>query len=247
MAEVRCNDVSLDYPIFEGGGRSLRHRLIEIGTGGFVKFEGRGVATIAALDGVSFEAHAGDRIGIIGRNGAGKSTLLRVISGIYQPTRGAIAVEGSVMPLLSLSLGMEPDATGYENMRIAGTLMGRPRDEIESRIPEVGDFTELGDFLALPIRTYSTGMQTRLAFAIATSFVSDILVIDEAINAGDAFFFRKARTRIENLIARSHILFLASHAEETIREFCDKALLLEHGRLAAFGPIDEVLQRYRGQ
>ena len=244
-ALIRSKGVGLDYPIFEGGGRSLRHHLIEMSMGGLIRFDSTRITTITALGDITFEAFPGDRIGIIGRNGAGKSTLLRVISNIYQPTQGDMEVDGMVTPLLSLSLGMEPDATGIENIRIASMLMGRSPGEIESCIPEILEFTELGDFLALPIRTYSMGMQTRLAFAIATSFVSDILVIDEAISAGDAFFLKKAEERIKNLIAQSHIMFLASHAEATIRRFCNKAMLLERGRLVAFGPVDEVLQRYR--
>lgn len=244
-ALIRSKGVCLDYPIFEGRGRSLRHHLIEMGMGGLIRFESTRTTTVAALSDITFEAFPGDRIGIIGRNGAGKSTLLRVISGIYQPTQGNFEVDGMVTPLLSLALGMEPDATGIENIRIASTLMGRTPREIESCIPDILEFTELGEFLALPIRTYSKGMQTRLAFAIATSFVSDILVIDEAISAGDAFFFRKAEERIKNLIAQSHIMFLASHSEAAIRQFCNKAMLLERGRLVAFGPVEEVLQRYR--
>lgn len=241
---IRCDGVGLDYPIIEGGHRSLRHRLIEAGTGGLIRFQSTRVTTVTALEDIQFEAFPGDRIGVIGRNGAGKSTLLRVIASIYSPTRGAITVTGAVTPLLSLSLGMEPDATGVENIKIAAMQMGRSPKEIDSCIPEIRDFTELGDFLSLPIRTYSSGMQTRLAFAIATSFVSDILVIDEAISAGDAFFFEKAELRITELIAQSHIMFLASHSEVTIRQFCDKAILLDKGRLVAFGPTDEILKLY---
>jgi ABC-2 type transport system ATP-binding protein/lipopolysaccharide transport system ATP-binding protein len=244
IARVRGASVGLDYPIYEGAGRSLRHHLIEVGSGGLIKFQEKGITTITALDDISFDALPGDRIGLIGRNGAGKSTLLRVISKIYRPTKGAMEIIGTVTPLLSLSLGMEPDATGYENVRIAGTLMGRSRDEIEGCIPDIREFTELGDFLMLPIRTYSAGMQMRLAFAIATSLVSDILVIDEIISAGDAFFFKKAQSRIEHMVAQSHIMFMASHSEQTIRQFCNKAMLLEQGQLVAFGSIDDVLERY---
>ena len=241
---VRCEGVSLDYPIFESGHGSLRHRLIEVGTGGLIRFQSNRVTTVTALKDVSFQAHPGDRIGVIGRNGAGKSTLLRVISGIYRPTEGSITVQGVVRPLLSLSLGMEPDATGLENIQIAALQMGRSPVEIDSCIPEIREFTELGDFLELPIRTYSSGMQTRLAFAIATGFVSDILVIDEAISAGDAYFFKKAEDRISRLIAQSHTLFLASHSEPIIRQFCNKAMLLERGHLVAFGAVDDVLECY---
>lgn len=142
---------------------------------------------------------------------------------------------------------MEQDATGYENIKIAGILMGRNGEEIESSIPDLRQFTELGDFLDLPIRTYSTGMRARLAFGIATSFISDILVIDEFINAGDAFFFKKAQKRIENIVAKSEIMFLATHSELTIREFCNKAILLNQGCVKKFGNIEEVLELYNEQ
>lgn len=241
---VRASGVYVDYPIFEVIGQSLRHRLLQVCSGGLVKFQDEGVNIINALNGVSFDAGPGDRIGLIGRNGAGKSTLLRVISRIYQPTRGEIQIRGTIMPLLSLSLGMEPDATGYENIKIAASLMGRGPEEINDKISEIRDFTELGEFLDIPIRAYSSGMQTRLAFAVATSFPSDILVIDEVINAGDSYFIKKAQARIESLIAQSHILFLASHSEDNIRQFCNKAMLLEKGRLVAFGPIETILDQY---
>jgi ABC-type polysaccharide/polyol phosphate transport system ATPase subunit len=193
---------------------------------------------------VSLELRDGDRLGIIGRNGSGKTTLLRVLSGIYEPTSGSIAIDGSVASMTDLTMGMDWDATGEENIVIRGILLGLTRREAVELIEPVREFTELGDRLQYPIRTYSTGMLLRLAFAISTSIRPDILVMDEMIGAGDAHFIEKARRRVQDLIGVSNILAISSHNLAMIREFCTLAILLGEGRIVAQGGVDEVIARY---
>jgi ABC-type polysaccharide/polyol phosphate transport system ATPase subunit len=170
--------------------------------------------------------------------------MLRVFAGIYQPSQGTISIEGRVSPLFSTSPGLDLDDTGYENIVTCGLLLGMSRDEIERKLPEIEAFSELSDYLALPARTYSTGMLVRLGFAIATAIDPEILLLDEELGAGDARFAMHAAKRIEALIERSSIVVLASQSEELIRQICNRAILLDHGRVIADGPTDEVLEIY---
>jgi ABC-type polysaccharide/polyol phosphate transport system ATPase subunit len=199
---------------------------------------------VRALDNVSLRLQHGDRIGLIGHNGAGKSTMLRVLAGIYQPSQGLISIDGRVSPLFTTSPGMDGDDTGYENIVTCGLMLGMSRAEIERKLPEIEAFTELSDYLALPVRTYSSGMMVRLGFAIATAIDPEILLLDEGLGAGDARFAKRAAQRVEALIGRSSIMVLASHSDDLIRQMCNRAILLEHGRLVADGPTEAVLQLY---
>jgi ABC-2 type transport system ATP-binding protein/lipopolysaccharide transport system ATP-binding protein len=186
----------------------------------------------------------GDRVCIIGHNGAGKTTLLRVIAGIYPPSAGRIEVDGKVMALLGQNLAPNPDATGYENIRLVANLYDWPKDRLTEYIRDIEEFTELGEYLSLPARIYSAGMHARLAFAMATIQVPDVLLIDEAIGAGDVHFQEKARARTRDFISRAKIMVMASHAIDFCRAMCNKALLLANGRLVFFGDIEEGLSRY---
>ena len=190
-----------------------------------------------ALKDLSFEAHDGDRIGLIGGNGSGKTTLLRVLSEVYPPTRGEVEVHGRVSPMLDTSLGMSMDATGYENIRMCGVLWGLTRDEIEASVDDIAGFTELGEYLKMPVRTYSSGMRLRLAFAIATLRQPDILLLDEVIGVGDAAFFAKAHARLQGLIERSRILFVATHTTRILEDLCNKVLWLHQGSLVGFDGV----------
>jgi ABC-type polysaccharide/polyol phosphate transport system ATPase subunit len=196
---------------------------------------------IKALDNISLHLQDGDRVGILGHNGAGKSTFLRVLANIYEPTRGRMVVQGKVSPLLDVMLGIDPESTGYENILLRGLLLGLKRKEILKKMDEIAEFTELGDFLSVPIRTYSSGMMMRLAFAVATSIQPDILVMDEIIGVGDDAFLTRARERLDHLIEQSNIVVLASHSDEIIRKMCNKAIVLDGGRLKQIGPIETVL------
>jgi len=201
---------------------------------------------VRALQNVTLTVNHGDQLGLIGHNGAGKSTLLRVFAGIYQPSAGTVTIEGRVSPLFSTSPGLDLDDTGYENIVTCGLLLGMSRAEIVRKLPEIEAFSELSDYLALPTRTYSTGMLVRLGFAIATAIDPEILLLDEELGTGDARFASRAAKRVESLIGRSSIVVLASHSEDLIRRMCNRTILLDHGRVVLDGPTNEVLDIYSG-
>lgn len=243
MAEIVLNNVVAEFPVY-GTQPSFRNALFGRVVGGVLRRQnhhGKGIV-VRALDHVSLTVHHGDQLGIIGHNGAGKSTLLRVFAGIYEPSQGTINIEGRVSPLFSTSPGLDPDDTGYENIVTCGLLLGMSRDEIERKLPEIEAFSELNDYLALPARTYSTGMLVRLGFAIATAIDPEILLLDEELGAGDARFAANAAKRVEGLIERSSIVVLASQSVELIRRICNRAILLDHGRVIADGPTRDILE-----
>lgn len=213
--------------------------------GGRVHGSGGQATRVTILDAVSATLHHQDRIALIGHNGAGKSSLLRVMGGIYQPSRGVCQVRGRVSTLFSSALGLNPAATGAENVLLAGTLLGIPRSRLPEVMADVLAFTELGEFFHAPLRTYSNGMKTRLGFAIATAIRPDILLIDEVFGAGDRHFQKKARRRLEETLQQASTLVLASHAESILRDFCSRALWMEHGRIRMDGPLHTVLKAYR--
>jgi ABC-type polysaccharide/polyol phosphate transport system ATPase subunit len=245
MASIQLSNLTLEFPIY-GAQRSLRKQLFHAATGGLIVHGGRHERRIAvrALDRLNLSIEHGDRLGLIGHNGAGKSTLLRVLAGVYAPTTGTIAVEGRVSPLFSSSPGIDFDATGYENLVTCGMFLGMSHNEIESKSKDIEEFCELGEYLALPMRTYSSGMVTRFAFALATAIDPGILLLDEGIGAGDARFAERAQKRIEALIGRSDILVLASHSDTLVRAMCNKAVLLVQGRIIAAGTVDTVYEQY---
>lgn len=245
MAALVLENVSVDFPIY-GLQRNFRRALFERATGGLLSRNGRHNqrVTVKALDQVSFELKDGDRLGLIGHNGAGKSTLLRVIAGAYQPTGGRVLVEGELTPLFDMLPGLDVEDTGYENIINAGMLFGLSRSEIDAITPEVEEVCELGDYLSLPVRTYSAGMTTRLGFALATAMHPGILLMDEGIGAGDARFAERAVRRLQHFVGRSRIMVLASHSNALLASMCDKGALMEGGQLIRFGPIDEVIDYY---
>jgi ABC-type polysaccharide/polyol phosphate transport system ATPase subunit len=231
MAHISIENLSVEFAIFGGSSRSLKNTIMSQATGGRIVPGARDVVTVRALDDLSLEIRDGDRVGILGHNGSGKTTLLRVLAGIYKPVRGSITIEGKVGTLLDANAGMDAEATGIENIYLRGHLLGMNRREIDEKVDDIADFTDLGDFLQLPMRTYSAGMAARLAFAISTALHNDILLIDEGIGAGDASFQEKAQKRIENLFSRTSIVLLASHSEGMIDRFCNRRIQMEHGRL----------------
>jgi ABC-type polysaccharide/polyol phosphate transport system ATPase subunit len=245
MASLTLRDLSIEFPIY-GKKPSLRRLLLTRATGGLIAGSKDRYRTVVvkALANVSLDLRDGDRLGLIGHNGAGKSTLLKVMGGIYEPTRGTVLAAGHIAPLSDLLPTMDPEDTGYEAIVTAGLLLGMTRREIENKIPEIEQFSELGDYLALPIRTYSTGMATRLGFSLATTLDPEILLIDEGIGAGDARFAERATARIKELIGRTSILVLASHSDELIESICNKAALLRAGEIIRVGPVREVLSQY---
>ena len=247
MARIRLEDVSVSFPVYSATGRSLKTHLLAATTGGQISSDpgSRGVTVVEALQNISLDLKDGDRVGLVGHNGAGKTTLLRVLAGIYEPNLGRVSIDGNVVPLLSINLGMDPESTGYENIMLRGLYLGLTKQQIRDQTDEIAAFTELGDFLNLPIRTYSDGMRMRLAFAISTSVPPDILLLDEGIGAGDASFLRKASLRLKRFTEQVSIIVLSSHSEDLIRRMCSKSVLLEHGRVLAFGDTEDVLATYR--
>ncbi|MCF7983334.1 MAG: ABC transporter ATP-binding protein [Thiohalocapsa sp.] len=245
MASIIIKNASVAFPIYDASSRSLKMRVLPGNMGGRIGGSGGHVSVVQALDDVSLTLNHGDRVGLVGHNGAGKTTLLRVLAGIYEPGAGSVRVDGHVAPLFDIALGMDPESTGYENIYLRGLFLGMSRREIRRRLPEIAEFTELGQFLDLPLRTYSAGMRMRLAFAVSTSITPDILLLDEGIGAGDAAFLDKANQRLGAFTDQAGIIVLASHADHLIKRMCTKAVLMERGRIVAVGQVDRILQRYR--
>lgn len=231
MAHIKFSNVTLQYPIYDAKAMSLRNQLVSLGTGGKMAHRSHNVVMVTALDNISLELFSGDSVGLIGHNGSGKTTLLRTIAGILTPSSGKIDVQGRISTIIELGAGMDPELSGYENIIRMGLLLGRTEKEAKASIPDIEDFTELGDFLLAPVRTYSAGMMMRLMFAVATSTCPEILLIDEMFGTGDIQFQNKALSRIEALIKRAEIFIFASHADDLIAKYCKRVFILEHGTL----------------
>jgi ABC-2 type transport system ATP-binding protein/lipopolysaccharide transport system ATP-binding protein len=260
MLSIIGKDIHVEFPLYDHHARSLKYSLgvgqiakginrlanRTLNVGGQIGTGEAGRVVIKALDGVSFEIYEGDRIGLLGPNGSGKTTLLRTLAGIYEPIRGEVRTNGRVSALFDLQLGMDQDATGIENIWMRGKMLGLSTQEIGNALDDIAEFTELGDFLEMPTRTYSMGMMLRLAFAISTAITPEILVLDEMIAAGDAAFLARADARLKNFLTRTGILVLASHSMPILRQWCNKGMLLEHGKLVAYGPLEEVAAQYGG-
>ncbi|MEQ0777179.1 ABC transporter ATP-binding protein [Paraburkholderia tropica] len=247
MAYIELKGATLDLPIYDVQGRSLKKQVMRLGRRNTIAEDNDGVIVVRALDNVDLRFDSGDRVGLIGRNGAGKSTLLRIMSGIYTPTHGSVTSDGKIVPLLDISLGMDENSTGMQNIRLRGLLLGMSDAEIRAKQQSIADFCELGDYLDLPLRTYSSGMRVRLAFAVSTAIDAQILLLDEVMGVGDASFMHKAKDRLEDLHSRAEIVVLAMHSNAEIRNVCNKALWMERGRVRAFGPVEEVVSAYEAE
>lgn len=211
---------------------------MRVSTGGRIESEAGHIQIVTALKDVSFELKKGDAVGLVGHNGAGKSTMLRTMAGIYTPVAGEIIRQGSVATVLEMGAGMDPELTGYENIIRIAVLMGMSIAQIQKKTQEIEQFTQLGSFLNLPVRTYSAGMATRLMFAVATSTQPDILLVDEVFGTGDAEFQVKAKERMEALISSVGIFVFASHDTDLIRSYCNRFFRLEHGSVVEIGTAD---------
>jgi lipopolysaccharide transport system ATP-binding protein len=231
MAKLVFNSVSIRYPIFSSRNKSLRNQIVRLATGGIIESESGETQVVSALKNVTFQLKNGDSVGLVGHNGAGKSTLLRTMAGVYHPTSGSIVREGNISTLLELGAGMEPELNGYENIIRMGIYLGLSIEQAKALIPEIEVFTELGEFLDLPVRTYSSGMATRLMFAVATSSKPDILLVDEIFGMGDASFQIKAQAKMESLINSVGIFVFASHNHELLKKYCNRFFKLDHGEL----------------
>jgi ABC-type polysaccharide/polyol phosphate transport system ATPase subunit len=245
VSSVRLSHVSVEFPIYQGSSRSLKKVLLAHSSRGNLARDAHDRINVRALNDVSFELQSGDRFALVGPNGAGKTTLLKVLANVFEPTHGRIMSAGRVTSLLDTGVGLNSDATGYENITLRGMYMGIHPREMAGRAAAIAEFTELGDYLEMPVRTYSAGMMIRLAFAISTCIPPDILIMDEWLTAGDARFLAKAQHRIAEFVRHSSILVLASHSMQLVEEWCSRGALLHHGRVLTIGPIAEVIDAYR--
>ena len=242
---ITTKDACVDFPIFDAKSRSLKNQVVGL-VGGNIDSGHRRIPVIEALRDINIELEHGARVALVGHNGAGKSTLLRLLSGIYEPTRGQAEVRGRVAPVFDLGVGMDPEISGLENILIRGLFLGMSRKQMQERVDDIAAFTELGDFLRMPLRTYSTGMRVRLALGVVTSIDPEILLLDEGIGAVDAGFLAKSKKRLVDLVERAGLLVFASHSDELLRDLCDTAIWMEQGRVRMQGDLDEVLDAYNG-
>ena len=243
MAHIRLDNVTLHYPTNQKSASEESDRAGDIKVAGRLVETGRGRVSVQAVEAVTLSLEDGDRLGIIGSNGSGKTSLLRLMAGIYSPTAGQVSVEGRVAAMFSIGLGMQGEASGLRNIYLSGLVSGATRKQIKAAIPEIVAFTELGDYINMPIRTYSQGMSMRLKFACATAFRPDIVLLDEWIGAGDADFQDKAQKRLSSLLEGAGIVVIASHNRQLIRRVSNKLLWLERGRVMAFGEPEAVLEK----
>lgn len=246
MVEILLENAGVQFSLFSGKHQSIRSKFIATATGGQMAHDPSGKVVVRALENVSLNVQEGERVGLMGRNGAGKSTLLRVISKVYRPTSGSATITGSIASLIDISLGINPEATGRQNIYLRAAMLGIPKKEINARFDEIVDFSELGDFIQAPVRTYSSGMQLRLAFSVSTVFVPEILVMDEWLAVGDQGFTHKAEARLQDVVSKSRILVLASHSRHLLEKTCTRGLFLDRGEVVMDGPIHQVTERYFG-
>ena len=242
MANLSLKNVAVEFPIHNANSRSLQLRVLGA-LGGKIAGVDRAVH-VRALSGVNLEIGDGDRIGILGHNGAGKTTLLRVLAGVYEPTRGEFSTSGRRSSFTDMTLGMDPEATGYDNIIFRCVFMGLSFEQANRLSPSIAEFSGLGDFLNLPMRTYSTGMFLRLAFAISTSIDPEIMIMDEMIGAGDAGFIEKARSRLNDILQRVKILVLSTHDSKIMKSLCNKIVWLHQGEIRQIGTFDQVYPSY---
>ncbi|WP_064120295.1 MULTISPECIES: ABC transporter ATP-binding protein [Pseudomonas] len=246
MSSIEFKNVCVDFPIYNANGRSLKKRLIQVATGGQLGSDEQGRVVVRALEDLTFTFNKGDRVGLLGHNGAGKSTLLRLLSSVYEPSSGTARISGEIGSLIDISLGTDPEATGRENIFLRGGLLGMTKAEIANKLDEIIEFSELGDFVDMPLRTYSTGMHLRLAFAVSTTVRPEILLMDEWLSVGDEGFKQKAEVRMNELVKSTNILVIASHSRELVMHTCNRVLWLEHGKIKMDGDPETVTAAYFG-
>ncbi len=245
-ASIALSGVGVDFPVFNATSVSLKNRLLSAVTGGIVDRQHDGNVIVRGLRDINIQIVAGERVGLVGHNGSGKTTLLRILSGIYHPTQGEANVVGECVSLINISLGIDPEATGRENIRLRSVMMGLTPKEAALRLEEIIDFSGLGDFIDMPFRTYSSGMQLRLAFAVSTAIRPQILVMDEWLSMGDEDFKERAEQRMKDVVHSTEILVLASHSLELLTANCSRLIWLEHGRVRMDGDAAEVAKSYFG-
>ena len=247
MPRISLQNATVDFPIYHSSSRRLTSRLLRLTTGGELSQEKGGNVHVTALDSLNIDLDSGSRVGLVGHNGAGKTTLLRVMSGVYEPTSGVCIREGQISSLMDISMGFSSDATGIENIFLRAAFLGLSRKQTEDLLDSIVEFSELGDFVNLPVRTYSSGMLLRLAFAVSTAIEPEILVMDEWLSVGDAGFQQKAEERIRKVVEASDILVIASHGQELLERVCNRIIWFEHGKIKMDGTPKKILPKYFGQ
>ena len=243
MALIQLNNVGLRFHVRRFGRISLKDYLLH----GMFRRSKKPTFEVQALDGIHLTIEEGERLGIIGSNGAGKSTLLKVLAGVYPPTSGRRVVHGKISSLFDIALGFERDANGWENIELRGFLQGETPQSIRDKVKPIAEFSELGEFLDMPVHYYSAGMLVRLAFSIATAIEPEILIIDEVLAAGDMAFQVKARERMRALMANARAVIVVSHDLTSLPQLCDKAIWLDHGHIRLSGSTPEVIAAYTAQ
>lgn len=231
MTSMTLENVTVDFPIYNAKSRSLKNQVLSLATGGTIGANTEGHVIVRGLESINLELQNGERLGLVGHNGSGKTTLLRVMSGVYYPSGGRILVDGKCTSLINISLGIDTEATGRENIGIRGALLGFTKKQMAEKQEEIEEFSELGNFLDMPVRTYSTGMQLRLAFSISTVIQPEILIMDEWLATGDEGFKAKANERLHDLVNKTKILIIASHSKALLLKNCTRIVWLEHGRI----------------
>lgn len=241
---IRLNDARLNIPVFSPNQQRLLRKPFKSSSVGGTMTRDKGKIYVNALSGISLDITSGEHLALIGHNGAGKSTLLRLIAGIYPPTSGTVEVSGSIGCLFEVGLGVTPEMTGYESIRIQHLIHGDYGTDWREVATEIAEFTDLGEYLNLPLRTYSAGMRARLIAAMATAWPRDIMLIDEGIGAGDISFQAKFATRLESFLSKAGLLVIASHATELLRQYCTRGIVLDHGQVKMIGSLDDALAYY---
>jgi len=239
MTSINVRGVTLDFPVYSVQAKSLRSAVLGLSVGGKLLKTSSDLTVVRALSNVQFSLKDGDRLGILGHNGSGKTTLLKVLAGVYEPTQGSVEIQGRVSSMLSMSIGVDHEATGLQNMRTLLMMQSLSRKDIERRLPEVVEFSELGHFIHMPFKTYSAGMMARLTFAAGTAFDAEVLLMDEWLGAGDAAFQEKAAQRMNKFVERAGIVVIATHDIGTVERVCTKVLVLEGGRTEFMGTVEE--------
>jgi lipopolysaccharide transport system ATP-binding protein len=243
---VRLDGVTLDYFIYSVKAQSLRNAVFNLAVGGNLYKSQGDVTVVRALENVSLDLVEGDRLALVGHNGSGKTSLLKVIAGIYEPQKGLVEVKGNLTSMIAHAAGLDMEASGLENIRKLGAMRMLPKKVVEARLDSIVEFSELGDFVRLPVKTFSSGMMSRLMFACATEFEADILVLDEWLGAGDAAFMQKASNRMKGFVDKAQMVILGTHNFSLVEAVCNKVIELAAGRAVFYGTTAEWIAWRKG-
>jgi len=238
---IDANALGLDYPLYTVRAQSLRNAVISATVGGLLMKTQQDVTVVRAISNLSFSLKEGDRLALVGHNGSGKTSLLKVLAGVYSPTSGTLKISGRITSMISMSIGLDPDASGLRNINTLLLMQSLSRRQIAERVPKIVEFSELGPYIHMPYKTYSAGMMARLMFAVGTAIEADILLMDEWLSAGDANFREKASERIESFVGSAKMLVLGTHDFKLVQRVCNKVLVLDSGRPAFYGSLNDWL------